>query len=350
MERRKTEQERKRNIIVGLTTLGGLVGLVVLLTAFGYVPALLRSGYEVTLYMDDVAGLRTDSRVTLWGQEIGEVKEVGFSEPDAPAKTYAKMLIDGEFDVPEGVDVRVETPIFGGGPVIALVGGSAQDPKLSKDGTAQLSSAHIVNPVHQLEKATDKLSEVGDNINTLFGDPQAQDQPSLARVVLGLEDRLVQLERVFGGAEKWLDNDQLREDVNTTAANARQLSETLSETVGSLEKRYLALADAAETRLDMVDRTLKSAEATLDTAGKSITEIERNYVALAADAAKVITVIDKLVRQAETKDSTIGLLLSDPALYQNLNDTAERLKLMTDEARLLIEKWKAEGLPLKIFD
>lgn len=350
MERRRSEQERKRNIIVGLTTLGGLVGLVVLLTAFGYLPALLRSGYEVTLYMDDAAGLRADSRVTLWGREVGEVKQVGFSDPGAPAKTYATLLIDGEFDLPEGVDVRVETPIFGGGPVIALVGGSAHGPTLSKDGTAQLRSAQIVNPVHQLEQATDTLAKVGDNINTLFGDPQDGGQPSLARVVLGLEDRLDQLEQVFAGADKWLNNDQLREDVNTTAANARRLSETLSQTVASLEQRYLALADAAEQRLGMVDKTLKSAQATLDTASKSITEIERNYVALTADAAKVITVIDRLVRQAETKDSTIGLLLSDPALYQNLNDTAERLKLMTDEARLLIDKWKAEGLPLKIFD
>ena len=350
MERRKSERERRRNIIVGLTTLGGLLGLILLLTAFGYVPALLRSGYEVTVYMDDVAGLHANSRVTLWGQQIGEVKEVGFSESDAPAKTYATLLIDGKFDVPETVDVRVQTPLFGGGPVVALVGSEPGDAPLAKDGQAQLSSAKIIDPLVQLEEVSNQLSTVGNNLNTLFGDPENTEEPSLARVVLGIEDRLDQLETVFDGANKWLSNDQLREDVNKTAANARELSDKLSETVESLEKRYLALADAAEKRLGMVDKTLTQAHSTLENASKSITEIERNYVALTDDAAKVISVIDKLVRQADSKDSTIGLLIKDPALYQNLNDTAERLKLMTNDARLLIEKWKAEGIPLKVFN
>ena len=61
-------------------------------------------------------------------------------------------------------------------------------------------------------------------------------------------------------------------------------------------------------------------------------------------------IYDKLVAKADTKDSTIGMLLSDPQLYHNLSDSAERIKLMTDEARLLIEKWKAEGLPIRVFN
>jgi len=335
------------------------VGLAVLLIAFGYVPALLRSGYEVTMYAEDIAGLQPNSRVTLWGQQIGEVKEVGFAGPDAPegARTYVTLLIDGEVEVPEGVDVRVETPLFGGGPMVALVGGRPGGPALAKDGSARLVSAHVVDPLVQLETVSSDLTElkqtwgqVGSNINTLFGDPQDQGRPSLARVVLGLEDRLSQMERVFGGADQWLNNEQLFDDVNKTAANARALSETLSESVASLEKRYLELADSAEQRLARVDTTLEEAQGTLKTANQSITRVEKNYVALTDDAAKVIAVIDKLVNKADSKDSTIGLLLSDPQLYQNLNDTAERLKILTNQARLLIEKWKAEGVPLRVFD
>jgi len=350
MERRKSEQERRRNIYVGLTTFGGLAGLAVLLIAFGYVPALLRSGYEMTVYMENAAGLQPNSRVTLWGQEIGEVKEVGFSESGKPGKTYVTLLVQGRYDVPEDVQVRVETPLFGGGPMVALVDGDSRSPALAKDGSAELASAQVVDPLIQLEQATAKLSEVGENINTLFGSPQDEGQPSLARVVLGLEDRLKQLESVFAGADKWFNDPKLHEDVTKTAANARELSENLTKTVGSLETRYLALADSAEKRLAEVDTTLKTAQGTLEKASKSITEIERNYVALTADAAKVISVIDKLVSQADSKDSTIGLLLKDPQLYQNLNDSAERLKLMINESRLLIEKWKAEGVPLKVFN
>ncbi len=356
MERRKLARERRRNIAVGLTTLAGLAGLVVLLAAFGYVPVLLKSGYDLTIYMDNVSGLHPNSRVTLWGSDIGQVQEVGFSEPGAPERAYVRLRIDDRFTIPSDVQVRVETPLFGGGPVVALVGGDPATGKLATDGSAEIAYARIIDPLMQLEIVSTDIAElkqtwvdVGENINTLFGG-QGEGSPSLPRVVLGLEERLDDLQRVMAGAEQWLGNEQLREDVTKTAANARELSETLGQTVAALEERYLKLADAAEARLAKVDSALDSAEKTLDGAATSIAEIENRYVALADDAAKVVVVIDQIVRRADSKDSTLGMLLSDPQLYHNLSDTSERLKLMIDEARLLIEKWKAEGVPLRVFN
>lgn len=355
-ERRKLARERRRNIAVGLTTLVGFAGLIFLLTAFGYVPALMRSGYTVTVYMENVSGLHPDSRVTLWGRDIGRVSEIGFSEPGDPERAYAKLLVNEQFKIPQDVQVRVETPLFGGGPVVALVGGQVDGPTLATDDSASLASTRIVDPLMQLEVVSEDLAElkktwvgVGENINTLFG-VEGEGAPSLPRVVLGLENRLNELERVLAGAEKWLGDDKLRDDVTQTATNARELTETLGETVTKLEERYLALAESAEARLAKVDGALNSAEKTLDGAATSISEIETRYVALADDAGKVVAVIDRLVARADSKDSTIGLLLSDPQLYHNLSDTSERLKLMIDESRLLIEKWKAEGIPIRVFN
>lgn len=356
MERRTASSERKRDIVVGATAFGGLVGLLVLLVVFGYVPAFLHDRYTVTVYMENVAGLHDNTRVTLWGREIGEVSEVGLAEPGKPNLAYVALEIDKEVDVPSDVQARVETPLFGGGPVVALVGSSLGAQALSKDGTAVITSSRVVDPLMQLEVVSEDLSElkktwvgVGENINELFGG-EDDDTPSLPRVVQGLEDRLDEMQRVMAGAEEWLGDEQLREDVTQTAKNARELSDTLDETVTSLEERFIELADSAEERLASVDKTLESATQTIDAAADSITEIEKNYVALADDAAKVVSVIDQLVARADSKDSTIGLLLSDPQLYHNLTDTAERIQLMTDEARLLIEKWKAEGLPIRVFN
>lgn len=352
MERRTASRERKRDIVVGATALGGLGGLLVLLIVFGYVPAFLHDRYSVTVYMENVAGLHENSRVTLWGREIGEVSEVGFAEPGDPNLAYVKLEIDQEVDVPRDAEVRVETPIFGGGPVVAIVGSSIESTSLAKDGSAVLTNSRVVDLQQQIEELAelkDTWGEVGENINELFGG-EDEDTPSLPRVVQGLEDRLDEMQRVMAGAEEWLGDEQLREDVTQTAKNARELSDTLDETVTSLEERFIELADAAEARLASVDKTLESATQTIDGAADSITEIEKNYVALADDAAKVVSAIDKLVARADSKDSTIGLLLSDPQLYHNLTDTAERIQLMTDEARLLIEKWKAEGLPIRVFN
>lgn len=356
MQPRTANQERKRNIVVGITALGGLVGFMVLLITFGYMPAFMNERYNVTVYMENVAGLHENSRVTLWGREIGQVQEVGFAKPGDPNLAYVQLAIDEGIDVPSDAQVRVETPLFGGGPVVALVGSSLDAEVLAKDGNAVLTTSRVIDPLMQLEVVSEDLAAlkdtwvgVGENINALFGG-EGEGTPSLPRVVMGLEERLDELKRVFADAEAWLGDEKLRDDVTQTAENARKLTATLDETVTSLEERYLKLADSAEARLETVDKTLESATETIDGAAASIGEIEKNYVALADDAAKVVAVIDKLVAKADNKDSTIGLLLSDPQLYHNLTDTAERLKLMTDEARLLIEKWKAEGLPIRVFN
>jgi hypothetical protein len=57
--------------------------------------------------------------------------------------------------------------------------------------------------------------------------------------------------------------------------------------------------------------------------------------------------MQKLADKARKGDGTVGKLLNDPALYQNFNDAAERIQKAVDEMKLLIEKWKAEGVPVQ---
>lgn len=348
-QRRILARERRRNIFVGLTTLAGLAGLVLLLTAFGYVPALLRSGYTVTVYLDNVAGLHVNSPVTLWGNDVGEVEAKGFAEPGAPERAYLKLRIDGKVQVPKDIEVQIEKQVFGGGPVVALVGSTPGATPLATDGTAVITRVSIVDPVARLEQAGEDISKLSRSIDQLLSSDQPG-EPSLSRVVVKLEGRLDELERVIASAGQWLGDEQLRGDVTQAAANARKLTESLGTTVANLEQRYAALADSVESRLGKVDGTLDTARQAFNKTAASFAAIEARYVALADDASKVVTQIDSMVAKANNKDSTIGLLLSDPQLYNNLTDTSERLKLMIDEARLLIEKWQAEGVPIRVFN
>ena len=68
---------------------------------------------------------------------------------------------------------------------------------------------------------------------------------------------------------------------------------------------------------------------------------------MADDLSKSIEQANKLLAAANSGKGTVGKLVYDPALYENLDDSAKRLQLMIDEARLLIEKWKKEGLPIQ---
>lgn len=344
--------ERRRNLAVGATALLGMVGLAVLLTAFGYTPGFLRSGYEVTLYLDDAAGLHNNSRVTLSGLDIGQVQRIELNtDPGQPGKAHATLLIREGVAIPGSATVRIETPLFGGGPVVALVepDDAPIADALAIDGSATLAAAKIIDPLVQLEVVSTDIGElkdtwvdVGNNLNRLLANTDDPTAPSLPRVVLNLEQRLDQFNEVLAGVDQWVNNPQLRDDITQTAANLHELSEQLGSAVANLETRYADLADAAEA-------TLANADGMLLGADRSVESIERRYVVLADDATATLAAIDALLVKADSDDSTLGLILNDPQLYQNLNDSAERLQLMIDEARLLVEKWKAEGVPLRVF-
>jgi len=350
-ERQKNATDRRHNIAVGLTALCGLAGLAILLTAFGYTPPFMRGGYTVTLYLENAAELCADSRVTLSGLDIGQVESIGIN-PDRsmPGKVKATLFIREEISIPENVTVRIETPLFGGGPIVALVEPQDQPAgkSLAMDGSAMLGSATIVDPLVQLEVVSADIGElkqtwvgVGNNLNTLLVD-QGPGQPSLPRVVSNMEQRLDQLDRVLAGVDQWVNDPTLRDNVTQSAQNIRDLTEQLSQTVTTLEERFAKLTEAAE-------QTLAKADGLLENGDAMIGSIERRYIALADDASATMTLIDELLAQAKSDESSLGLLLNDPQLYHNLNDSAERLGLMIDDARLLIEKWQAEGVPLRVF-
>ncbi|MEM9415303.1 MAG: MlaD family protein [Planctomycetota bacterium] len=358
IERRKLYRERRRNITVGITMVLALAGLGFLLFTFGYLPGFLQRGYTVTLVMDNAAGLHDSSRVTLAGIDVGTVEMVELvTEPGEPTRSRVKLRIHEEVDVPEDVAVRIETPLFGGGPVIALMPRGPSTSVLAKDGSAALSQADVVYAVAQVEVVSPVLTDFRDayvplaqHLNAMFDAEAESDGPNLPRVMTALEQRLGQLERVLDGAEQWTGNAQLLEDVAQAAANLRALSETLDGRVASLEARYLALADEVSAVIEQAGGTLDHADASLARAEQSAQTLEVRLVALADDASHTMATIDALVEQATAEDSTLGLLLNNPSLYENLDDSAERMQLLIEDARLLIAKWKAEGLPLNVFD
>ncbi|XAL98815.1 MlaD family protein [Phycisphaeraceae bacterium D3-23] len=357
-ERRKLYRERRRNIAVGVTMVLALAGLGFLLFTFGYLPGFLQRGYTVTLVLDNAAGLHDSSRVTLAGLDVGTVEAVELvAEPGEPTRSRVKLRIHEEIDVPENVVVRIETPLFGGGPVIALMPSGPTTQLLTKDGSAELANAEVVYAMVQLEIYNRDLAEfnaawsgVGVQLSAMLGDNPDPDAPNLPRVVTSLEQRLAQLERVLDGAEQWTGNAELLDDVTQAAANLRTLSDTLDGRVATLEDRYLALADEVSAVIDQAGGTIEHADAALSRAEQSVETLEARLVALADDASQTMSTIDALVQQATAEDSTLGLLLNDPSLYENLDDSAERMQLLIEDARLLIAKWKAEGLPLNVFD
>jgi len=154
---------------------------------------------------------------------------------------------------------------------------------------------------------------VGQKINSML---EAQDLEAveagqvpgnLTTVVARMDRRLAELKQVLAGVESLANDPQLREDILQTAGNARVVSEELSVSLATIKTRYVGLAD---------------------------------------ELAQAVMQANTLLENANKPGGTVGKLVNDPALYNDLDDAAQRIGQVADELKLLIQKWKAEGVPV----
>ena len=325
--------ESRRNLIVGTTTLAAVLGLVFLLLVFGYVPRLLQTGYKVTLELPEAASLNPGSRVELVGIDIGEVKQIGFRQPTGRG-VVIELQIRDNVRIPVDARPKVDIPLLGGSPTIKFsVDDEDATPKdyLTTDGEAVVrggtdATNGAFGDLSTIAASFKSLSREWEAVGVRVGEmlePQdlaaveaGQVPGNVTTALVRLDKRLAELRGVLAGAESFINNPQLHEDVAATASNARQ-----------------ATADAREVSGKLAE---------------SMARLEDRYVQLADEVAVAVGEMNTLLRSAQQGEGTVAKVLNDPALYDNFDDAAQRIGAAADELQLLIEKWKAEGVPVKL--
>lgn len=331
-------EERQRNIAVGGTAILGLAGLLLLLLLFGYVPEFIESSYIVTVKLPDAGGLHSDSRVTLRGINIGRIENIELQPPPNGDVRVVVKVLRKDVKLPVGTYADLESALLGGGTTLSFntdrvdwahIQYLPRDGSALIEGEAPLSVGRIARelrgaltePMEQFREVSAKMSEmatswteVGRNLKGLSVPQTLEDVDSglvsanLSTVFVRADARLVQLREVLQGIDRYVNNDQIRGDLTSTLANTRRLSEQVTESIDKLVHRYMAVAD---------------------------------------DLSATVSSIQELLIIAQTPDGTLGKMIMDSRLYDNLNDSAERLGQAIEEVQLLFEKWKAEGVELQ---
>lgn len=332
--------ERQRNIAVGLTALAALAGLVLLLMLFGYVPSWSDRGYDVQIELINANGLSPGSRIKMSGIDIGQVTQVKLESTAHGPRVMVTASLRKNVPVPQGVSVNVQSPMLGGTPWLefAVTQLKPSDPgyagamkPLPTDGSVRLTGqavstlGQLTSRLEQVAENIDHLSQewvaVGHNINQLLETrpPQqvdaGQTSGNLSTVLMRTDLRIRELETAIAGLNRWLNDGQLQEDVRQTAANLNRAS-------------------------GQADKLLASANVKID-------ELAKRYLAAADELSATLQSTRQLTDQARLGQGTVGKLLNDPALYDHLNDSAIRLQQALTELKLMIEKWRKEGLPVQ---
>lgn len=357
--------DRTRHVIVGITGICGIVGLAGLLMLFGYVPDWLDGGYVVKVQMPDASGLTPGSRLKLNGLDIGRVVDIELRVPISKGVVITTKVKE-EYSVPAEAKASVSPTFLGGSTAldfdVSHLAGRDDLVMLPRNGTAvidgaaasitsqlatQLKSAldkpmqEMTRLVDSFEKLANDWSDVGKNLKSIT-DPRSpvdvdkSDGKTLGNVTTVLaraDQRLAEMKQVLDGINTLVNDPALREDLKASLANIKEVSVNIKEASADT-KNLMAKASGS---IDKVDAVVDSAKGNLD-------QLTRRYVAVADDLSGAIGSMRKTIDQVREGDGTVGKLINDPSLYNNLNESVKKLDSALVDMKLLIQKWEKEGI------
>lgn len=268
----------------------GIIALCILVYGINYLKGINMFKPSSYFYVEfqNVNGLAKSSPVYADGVRVGIVRDIYYDYAQ-PENVIVEVELDTELRIPKGSSAELVTELMGGVRMNILLANNPREKYAVGDtipgklNNGMMESVAAIMP--QIERMLPKLDSIMTSLNTILAD---QSIPatlhSVEKMAANLETTSAQLKVLMGR-----DIPQLTRKLNTLGDN------------------FIAISD----NLKGIDyaHTFKEIEQTL---------------------ANVKIVTEKL----NSKDNTVGLLLNDPQLYNNLNAT-------TANAASLLEDLKA---------
>ena len=226
----------------------------------------------------DVSGLSVASPIFANGYRVGVVEEIEFNYNNT-GEIIATIGVNQELNVPKGSRAEISTDLMGNVKVLLTLGNVADGVVAPGDtiyGAQQVGAmGKAAEMIPAIQQMLPKLDSILTSVNTLLADPAIasslhnvdQITANLARTSNDLNQLTAQLNRQMP---------QMLKNADGVLANTNQLTKNLND------------LDIAAT-MSSVNNTLHN--------------------------------VEQMTAKLNSKEGTLGLLMRDPGLYNNLNAT-----------------------------
>ncbi len=326
--------EQRMQFAIGVVTLVSLIALASMILWFGDFGNLFqpRRTYYVTL--DNGLGAEPGIPVRRAGIRIGEVKAVEYD--DATSKVGLTIFLEGSNFLREGDEPNLKTQGFLGDTYLDI---STNDKYRGKpdrapypenatlegrsliDLSQAASEASTLAPnanetLIQVQKASSQWAGVGERANRLI-------DANERRINIILQDTTEAIDRLNTTLES-INNvldPKTQENLRVTLENVRKSSEQLGPLIDSSTKTIDQITGTT-AKLDEVAGNLQKATKPLaDRSENTVKNLDESAASLNALLADLSTI----VRQFKQSDGTIQRLITDPTIYQNIEEVTTML-------------------------
>lgn len=357
------ERNTRQDIKVGLFVLVAMALIGLATWVLGEGGELLDDRYVLNCAFDDVAGLREGAVVRLAGIDVGEVRNIRFSEDLGVKKVPVELSIKASYQdrIREDSIARIETLGLVGDRYVAISVGSLDEPPL-EDG-AQIDVAESVPLVEyqkQANRVLEDLEQIASKVNLALGDDDEANEASVANVIKSVESILKEAETGNGMIHALVYDDALTRKLTSTVSNLEASSADIHDITNEVQNgdgfaNELIYGDEGEklaaqmgALAGALERLVVDIENEDSLVNALIYDSER--AGMVEDLHATATALRAISEGIEAGDGTLGLLAQDPALYEDLRalvNGAERNKLLRYYVRKTVEDGEAEQAPFE---
>lgn len=248
---------------------------------------------------DNVEGIATSTPVTINGLTVGKVQEIGFTD-DGSGKIKVKLLVDSDFKFSINSKAELYEAGLIGGKAIAIVPAFDNAEYAKKgdylEGTVKAGLTELVNQrLTPLQEKIETMMVSADslltNINSVF---DVQTKANLKKSIAELSTTIESFKNTSVSINDLITDNQ--EKLSSTLSNVDNISSNLSKITDSIANANLG-------------ETIKSLQSTIS-----------NF--------------DKILSSIEKGEGSIGKLLKDDALYNNLKGASKEMEELLRDIKL----------------
>ncbi|MCT4623041.1 MAG: MlaD family protein [Schleiferiaceae bacterium] len=258
---------------------------------------------------ENIEGLTVNKPVNINGLQVGQIKEIYF-HPDTSGKIMVVLEINNNYPIPSNTIALIHSIGFLGEHVISLDLGDSFDMALSGDTLYTGKDGDLVDAVNQqvapikakAEKLLGTLDTVANTLSEFLNENTRQDFMSS---FVNLRQTFENLERSSASLERIITSNE--DSISKFVGNLTALSQTLAE------------------NSDNLDNILTNFSSISDTIAKA------NIYEAISSLNEALATADSIVTKINEGDGSIGKLINDPELYDNLAEASNSLnRLLLD--------------------
>jgi phospholipid/cholesterol/gamma-HCH transport system substrate-binding protein len=324
--------DRVMQFRVGVVVLATAIIAGILIVLFGDLPSLVQATYPLKMSFSDARGISNGTPVRKNGILVGRVTGV---ELNAAGGVSVVAEIDSHVPIYKDEQPRITSTILGDSE-IQLVPGTIRPPRQRLAAEESLTGAISKDPFEvfaQLEpklgSALDSLAQASESVSKLSA--------NLDRMLLGEDDRFA---RMVEKTETALDA------FNVAMGN---VNDVLGDPAAR-DKIKAALDDLPRVMADL-RKTVQGIGTTVDTADRNLRNLEGLTRPLGERGAGMVAQVDRTIgrldetlqqaalftRSLNESQGTLGRLVRDPQVYDDLAQAAANVNRLTKELRPIVD-------------